>query len=75
MTSLNDLDAGRFIRTLGRFGWYVDRSSGSHKVLKKSGHPLSLSVPMHKGRPLKQGLVRKLLKLADIGEDEFLESY
>jgi predicted RNA binding protein YcfA (HicA-like mRNA interferase family) len=75
VTSLNELDALRFIRALGRFGWEVDRMSGSHKVLKKDGHACNLSVPVHKGRPLKQGLARKLLKLAGISEDEFLNQY
>ena len=75
MTSLNELDAARVIRALARFGWKEERSSGSHRILKKEGDPHSLSVPFHRGRPLKQGLMRKLLKLAGISEAEFLSEY
>lgn len=75
MTSLNEHDPVSVIRALRRFGWEVDRSSGSHQVMKKPGHPANLSVPMHKGRPVKQGLMRKLLEVAGISEAEFLAEY
>jgi predicted RNA binding protein YcfA (HicA-like mRNA interferase family) len=44
------------------------RSTGSHQILRKEGHPANLSVPVHKGRPIKQGLMRKLLKVAGIDD-------
>jgi predicted RNA binding protein YcfA (HicA-like mRNA interferase family) len=75
VTSLNELDAARVIRALRRFGWEVTRSSGSHQILRKTGHAANLSVPMHKGRPVKQGLMRKLLKVAGIPEADFLAEY
>jgi predicted RNA binding protein YcfA (HicA-like mRNA interferase family) len=53
VTSLNELDAVRVIRALKRFGWVEERSSGSHQIMKKPGHPANLSIPVHKGRPSK----------------------
>ena len=75
MTSLNSLDALRVLKALRRFGWEEVRSSGSHRVLKKDGYPLLLTVPVHRGRPIKQGTMRKILKTAAIAEDDFLTAY
>lgn len=75
MTSLNSLDALRVLRALKRFGWDEVRSSGSHRVLKKTGHPVLISVPVHRGRPIKQGTMRKILKNAGVSEEDFLATY
>jgi len=62
------------IRALVRLGWTVARSSGSHHVLVKSGFP-RIIIPVHRGRPLKEGLARGILKDAGITEDEFFDVY
>lgn len=68
------IQALRMIRALVRLGWAVARSSGSHHVLIKPGFP-RIIVPVHRGKPLKEGLARGILKDAGVSEDEFFEVY
>lgn len=74
MGSLNDLDGRRVLRALVRLGWIEDRVVGSHHVLKREGHA-TLTVPVHRGKSIKQGTMRALLKHADLTETEFLAAY
>jgi predicted RNA binding protein YcfA (HicA-like mRNA interferase family) len=64
----------RLIRALKRLGWTEARQAGSHLIMRKEGFP-PLPIPVHKGRNLKEGTVRSILKMADISEDEFFEDY
>ncbi len=74
MGRMAQLVAIRLIRALGRLGWVVDRQSGSHAVLTKAGSN-PVTVPVHKGRPLKEGTARSVLKQAGVSEDEFFDVY
>ncbi len=47
-------------------GWQLLRINGSHHVYGKSESTVRLSIPVHGNRPLKTGLLRHLLKLADL---------
>lgn len=55
---------------LERHGWTVKRVTGSHYIYTKPDVVARLSVPIHSNRPLKIGLLRHLLKLADLSEDD-----
>ncbi len=46
------------------------RVKGSHHVFGKEDNPARISVPIHGKTPLKIGLLRHLMKLANIREDE-----
>jgi predicted RNA binding protein YcfA (HicA-like mRNA interferase family) len=46
------------------------RISGSHHIYGKSGSIVRLSLPIHGSKPLKVGLLRHLMKLADLSEDD-----
>jgi predicted RNA binding protein YcfA (HicA-like mRNA interferase family) len=71
---LASIVALRMIRALGRLGWTLDRVAGSHHVLVKEGHR-PLTIPVHRGRPLKEPLARAILKQAGVTEDEFFDVY
>ena len=65
----------RIIKALVRFGWSVDRASGtSHHVLTGTGHR-PITIPVKKGRTLKEGTARAILRQAGVSEDEFFEVY
>ena len=64
------LSGKAFCRLLERHGWQLMRVQGSHHVYGKAGERVRISVPVHGNRPLKRGLQRHLLKLADIPGDE-----
>ena len=74
MGSLNDLDGRRVLRAFVRLGWIEDRVVGSHHVLKRSGRA-TLTIPVHRGKSIKQGTMRALLKHAEVTEEEFLRAY
>ena len=57
-----------FAKILERHGWSLLRVQGSHHIYGKAGSDVRLSVPIHGNRPLKTGLLRHLMKLADITE-------
>lgn len=74
MGRMAQLVANRLVRALQRLGWSVDRQSGSHAVLVKPGGA-SVTIPMHKGRTLKEGTARAILKQASLTEDELFDVY
>lgn len=51
-------------------GWELKRIKGSHHVCTKPGNPARISVPIHGNRPLKIGLLKHLMKIAEIDESE-----
>ncbi len=59
-----------FARLIERRGWSLLRVSGSHHIYGKSGSVVRLSVPIHGNKPLKTGLLRHLMKLADLSYEE-----
>ena len=58
-------------RVLERHGWQLLRVNGSHHIYGKPGSIVRLSVPIHGSQPLKTGLLRHLLKMAELSEDDF----
>ncbi len=73
--SLHNLKPHRVIRAFERNGWKVKKQTGSHVILTKKGNPFILSIPVHKGKPVKQGLLRDQIKKAGLTEEEFLKLY
>ena len=57
-------------RLVERHGWQLLRVAGSHHIYGKTGSIVRLSIPIHANRPLKTGLLRHLLKMAEIPENE-----
>ncbi|MEK7725350.1 MAG: type II toxin-antitoxin system HicA family toxin [Acidobacteriota bacterium] len=58
-------------KLLEKKGWSLLRVQGSHHIYGKVGSEVRLSVPIHKNQSLKIGLLKHLLKLAEISENEF----
>lgn len=59
-----------FTKHLEKKGWELRRIKGSHYIYTKAGNPARVSVPVHKNTPLKIGLLRYLMKIADITEND-----
>lgn len=51
-------------------GWELKRIHGSHHVYTKTGRLERISVPIHGNKPLKMGLLKHLMKIADISDAE-----
>jgi len=63
-----------FCRVLEQRGWSLLRVNGSHHIYGKLGVTLRLSVPVHGNDALKTGLLRYLMKLAQLTESDLRKS-
>ncbi|MDE2489328.1 MAG: type II toxin-antitoxin system HicA family toxin [Elusimicrobia bacterium] len=59
------------VRKLKKAGWTVARQAGSHVMMIKPDYLYTLSIPQHK--ELGVGLLRKLIKQAQLSIEEFDE--
>jgi predicted RNA binding protein YcfA (HicA-like mRNA interferase family) len=59
-----------FGRLLERRGWQLMRIHGSHHIYGKPGSIVRLSIPVHGNKPLKIGLLRHLVKIAEIPDSD-----
>jgi predicted RNA binding protein YcfA (HicA-like mRNA interferase family) len=57
-------------RVLECHGWTRLRVQGSHHIYGKPESIVRLSVPIHGNKPLKIGLLKHLLKMAGLSEDD-----
>jgi predicted RNA binding protein YcfA (HicA-like mRNA interferase family) len=56
------------VKVLTTAGWYLDRISGSHYIMKKAGEERAISVPVHGNRTLKIGLQKAIMRVAGLDE-------
>jgi predicted RNA binding protein YcfA (HicA-like mRNA interferase family) len=61
------------VRAFERAGVVVVRVSGSHHIMKKSGHPNRLSIPVHAGKTVGTGLLKSQIEAASITLEQFIE--
>jgi predicted RNA binding protein YcfA (HicA-like mRNA interferase family) len=59
-----------FCKILEARGWKLKRISGSHHIFIKEGKRERIVVPVHANKPLKFGLLKAQMKIADIQESE-----
>ncbi len=75
MSGLHNLKSDRVVRAFERAGWTNEGQRGSHVKMTKEGNPNILSIPVHKGKPVKKGLIIDQIKKAGLRVDEFLKCY
>jgi predicted RNA binding protein YcfA (HicA-like mRNA interferase family) len=75
VASIHNLKPDRVIKAFERAGWENLGRQGKHFKLRQVGNPNILSVPVHGGKPIKAGLLRGLLKKANLSEEKFLTLY
>ncbi|MDA1192906.1 MAG: type II toxin-antitoxin system HicA family toxin [Candidatus Poribacteria bacterium] len=66
------LRARLVVRAFERLGWVHTRTTGSHLIFHKEGNPSVLSIPNHPRQDIKPGLLKGLLRTADVSDEEFL---
>jgi len=71
MAKLPILKANELIRALERAGFQIIRQRGSHVRMK---HPDGriVTVPVHPGRDIGRGLLRKILRDAELTREAFI---
>ncbi|MBK5225652.1 MAG: type II toxin-antitoxin system HicA family toxin [Thermoleophilia bacterium] len=75
MSGLHNLKAQRVVKAFEKAGWTSKGQRGSHVQLSKEGNPNIISIPVHKGKSIKGGLLRDQIKKAGLTVEEFLRLY
>lgn len=75
MAGVHNLRPDRVVKAFERAGWTIRGQRGSHIKLIKEGNPNILSIPVHKGKPIKKGLLLDQIKKAGLTVEEFLTYY
>jgi predicted RNA binding protein YcfA (HicA-like mRNA interferase family) len=70
MPPVPSVPAKEIIKALERVGYYLDRQSGSHVILKHAKRK-TLSIPRH--NPVKRGTLRSLISSAGFSVAEFVD--
>lgn len=65
---MRSISGKEFAKVLEREGWTLLRIEGSHHIYGKPGNAARISIPIHKNQALKTGLLKHLLKLANLTE-------
>ncbi len=72
MPPLPILKARDVIAALHKVGFETIRQKGSHVRLKHADDRIA-TVPVHPGQDIGRGLLRKILRDADLSRDDFLD--
>ena len=75
MPRLPRAKAEEHVKAFERAGWKVVRVTGSHYILAKEGLDFHLTIPFHKGRDVKIGLLKGLIRDAGLTNDEYLDLF
>jgi predicted RNA binding protein YcfA (HicA-like mRNA interferase family) len=75
MTGTRDLKPERVVKAFIKAGWTLRKTKSSHAKLTKEGNINILSIPIHKGKPVKIGLLQDQVKRAGMTMEKFLEFY
>lgn len=67
---MKSVSGKEFCKVVEKKGWVLKRINGSHYIYKKDGVEDLLVIPVHKNQDLKQGLLKSIMKIADISESE-----
>ncbi|KPJ55833.1 MAG: hypothetical protein AMJ42_06155 [Deltaproteobacteria bacterium DG_8] len=75
MSGVHNLKPERVVKAFIKAGWKRRKTKSGHAKLTKQGNPNILSIPLHKGKPIKQGLLLDQIKKAKMTVEEFLKYY
>jgi len=67
---MKQISGKELARIVEQHGWVLKRINGSHHIYSRKGSIVRLSIPIHGNQPLKIGLLKYLLKMSNIDEDE-----
>lgn len=66
------LEAKELIKILNKMGFEVVRQKGSHIYMKHKDGRCTV-VPLHSGRDIGRGLLKRILNEIDVSREEFLK--
>lgn len=65
----------KHVAAFKRAGWIANHIEGSHFIMIKEGCNVHLSVPVHKGREMGLGLLKKLIAKAGLSNEEYIDLF
>jgi predicted RNA binding protein YcfA (HicA-like mRNA interferase family) len=71
MSSLPCISGKEAIGALEKAGFVVCRITGSHHIMKRDGHRLLVTVPVHGSCALKPGTLRGIIRSAGLTVEQF----
>ncbi len=70
MSKLPQVKGDRLISALRKEGWHVDRTHGSHVIMRHEDKPgTKIIIPVH-GKSVKPGTLSNILKKAELSAEE-----
>ena len=75
MHKLPRASGDKHVAAFKRAGWVVNHIEGSHYIMVKEGSDVHLSIPVHKGKDLGIGLLKKLIAKAELDKDEYINNF
>ena len=73
MPKTPQIKGDRLVNALRRKGWYVDRTRGSHVIMRHESNPeTKIVVPIHR-KSLKPGILSAILKKSELSVEEIKE--
>jgi predicted RNA binding protein YcfA (HicA-like mRNA interferase family) len=73
MPKLPRASGDQHVAAFRRAGRTINHVEGSHYILIKEGSDVHLSVPVHKGKVLGMGLLKKLIARAVFTNEEYID--
>jgi predicted RNA binding protein YcfA (HicA-like mRNA interferase family) len=67
---MKTISGKKFCQVIEQHGWSLLRVNGSHHIYGKAGSIVRLSIPVHGNDSLKTGLLRHLMKTAELSEND-----
>lgn len=70
MTKLPQIKGDRLIKALQKDDWFIDRTHGSHVIMRNNKKPgIKVVIPVH-SKPIKPGILSNILKTAGLSTEE-----
>ena len=71
MPKLPRASGDKHIHALKKDGWKINHIEGSHHILVKEGSPYHLSLPVHSGKVMGVGLLKRIIRMAELTPEEY----
>jgi len=75
MRRLPRVSGDKHVAAFKRAGWRVNHIEGSHHILIKEGCDVHLSIPVHRGKTLGVGLLKKIIVKAGLTNEEYIDLF
>lgn len=69
---MKSIPGKRLCKIVEQKGWVLRRVTGSHHIYEKADSKQILSIPVHRNKDLKVGILKALMKIAQLSEEDLL---